>query len=474
MTSALNLRTASLALLILLGLLALPTADAYAQVTANDADGDGISNADDPDDDNDRIPDVDEMDSAPLLTNASFESYDPNRAVTVWGSAPNRAMLLAETDVSGWGTTSSDNRIELWESGHANIASQSGGSHAEINATEHSVLFQDFRTSPGTELEWSIWHRGRAGTDTAVAAIGSSDGSISDLTVTTTMTTGNTAWVEYTGTYLVPAGQTRTRLAFMSRDTATGNMTVGNFIDNLAVNVLKERDTDNDGIPDHEDNDSDNDGTNDGDGSYDLEDAGLGEGPSCGATVNEDRLPRSSVSALEYASQTTLLKTSFDGGDDYLVLSGSWDQSGGDLRQMRDCGYDYTVLLKTPKVEHFRFEAAVRGLEGVNQGGIVFNQSSEDTRSGAMIVDLANGGSVLRWGTYDKAGYYQFIGSVDVQSQGTDTIAVNVHSSDIEIEFNGRTVGKMTTENPGGHVGLVSTLSAVAFEQAILTALAAA
>lgn len=208
--------------------------------------------------------------------------------------------------------------------------------------------------------------------------------------------------------------------------------------------------------------------------AYEIEDAGLGQGPSCGATVNEDRLPRTSVQANAYSSPTTIFSSSFDGGQDWLVLSGSWEQSGGDLRQVRDCGYDYTALLKTPQVENFRFEAAVRGIGGINQGGLVFNQSSENTRSGAMVVDLANGGTVLRWGTYDNAGYYQFIGGTDVSSQGTDKIAVIQQGGQIEIEFNGNIVGSTTTSNPGGYVGLVSTLSAVAFEYATLTALPAA
>ena len=208
--------------------------------------------------------------------------------------------------------------------------------------------------------------------------------------------------------------------------------------------------------------------------AYEIEDAGLGQGPSCDATVDEDRLPRTSVSANQYTSPTTIFSSSFESGQDWLVLSGSWEQSGGDLRQVRDCGYDYTALLKTPQVENFRFEASVRGLAGINQGGLVFNQSSEITRSGAMVVDLANGGSVLRWGTYDNAGYYQFIGGTDVSTRGTDTIAVIQQGGQIQIEFNGEIVGETTTANPGGYVGLVSTLSAVAFEQATLTALPAA
>lgn len=456
------LRGVSLAALLVLaaGLVAVASPVEASAQTAGDADGD-------------RIPDNEEMDSRALLVNADFEDVNPALADAVWGSAPRRAMQFDASEIPGWGTTENTNRIEVWEAGYANVPSQSGKHHAEINANDNAILWQDLSTTPGSTLEWSIWHRGRAGVDTASAGIGNADGGWGAIEVVTKMVTANTAWVRYEGVYEVPAGQTRTRLAFIANETAAGNLSVGNFIDNLEVNVLIPRDTDGDGTPDHEDTDSNNDGTPDGAGNYDIEDSGLGEGASCGATVDADRLPRQVVTANDYTTATRIFSTSFTGPIDYVVLSGSWEQSGGDLRQVRECGYDYTALLKTAQVANFRFEASLRALDGINQGGLVFNQSSEDTRSGAMIVDLANAGTVLRWGQYDDAGYYTFIGSVPVASQGTDTIGVTQQNGAIDIAFNGVIVGQTTTDRPGGHVGLVSTLSAVAFEQATLTALPA-
>lgn len=206
--------------------------------------------------------------------------------------------------------------------------------------------------------------------------------------------------------------------------------------------------------------------------AYEFEDAGLGEGASCGATVNEDRLPRQTVSAGQYADGSVIYQTGFDGDANALILSGKWKESGGELQQLLDCGYDYTALLRTPQVEYFRFETRLRALEGANGGGIVFNQSSEHTRSGAMIVDLAASGTSLRWGQYDSAGYYRHIGSAEVHTFGTNSIAVEVRGTEIDIFFNGSKVGATTTDQPGGYVGLVTTRSKVAFTGAVLTALA--
>ena len=206
--------------------------------------------------------------------------------------------------------------------------------------------------------------------------------------------------------------------------------------------------------------------------AYEFEDAGIGEGASCGATVNEDRLPRQTVSAGQYAEGSIIYQTGFDGDADALILSGNWQETEGELRQLLDCGYDYTALLRTPQVEYYRFEARLRALEGANGGGLVFNQSSEHTRSGAMVVDLAASGTSLRWGQYDAAGYYQHIGSAEVHTFGTNAIAVEVRGTEIDIFFNGTKVGSTTTDQPGGYVGLVATRSKVGFTGAVLTALA--
>jgi hypothetical protein len=139
-----------------------------------------------------------------------------------------------EANVDGWFTTSSDNLIEVWKSGFLGRTAQSGDSFAEINGTENAALYQRICTTPNAELTWSIWHRGRvsAGPDVAVVKIGNS---LLTATTITTMSTSRAAWVNYSGTYTVPAGQQDTFLIFEAVSTGSGDTSIGNFIDNIVV-----------------------------------------------------------------------------------------------------------------------------------------------------------------------------------------------------------------------------------------------
>lgn len=211
--------------------------------------------------------------------------------------------------------------------------------------------------------------------------------------------------------------------------------------------------------------------------SYDVTDAGIGAGASCTTGGDEDRPPREELLALTRVSEATrLYNTGFDGASlgDFKIASGRWDETGGSMNQHHNCGYDYTVLLEAFMVEDFRWESSFHGITGANQGGILFNQSSINSRSGAMVVDLGNGGSTLRWGSYDNAGYYTNIGSMPITAPSTGqsvTLAVEVHGTSVEIFLNGKSVATTTAPNSGGMVGLVANLADVGFESASLTAL---
>jgi LruC domain-containing protein len=133
-----------------------------------------------------------------------------------------------ENAVDGWSTTASNNRIELWKSGFGGVPSQNGTVFAEINATQKAALYQRICTSPGAEISWSVWHRGRSGTDTALVRIGEN---LATATTEATMITGNTAWVQYSGTYTVPVGQYDTYFMFEAVNAGS----VGNFIDNVVI-----------------------------------------------------------------------------------------------------------------------------------------------------------------------------------------------------------------------------------------------
>ncbi len=229
-----------------------------------DTDGDGIGNLCDDDDDNDGILDEEECNETICLepiTNAGFEL-----PVVTAGSYD----IVDESTVPGWLTTATDNGIELWSSGFLGVPSFEGNQFAELNATQNSALYQALCLTPGSQISWSVRHRGRSGVDVARVRIGAT---LASATVQATMTTGNTSWSLYSGTYTVPLGQISTFFIFEAVSTASGSISVGNFIDDIQINVLSTPpclDSDNDGIPNDLDIDADNDGI------YDIVESGNG------------------------------------------------------------------------------------------------------------------------------------------------------------------------------------------------------
>ncbi|MEE1742409.1 hypothetical protein PUR49_38685 [Streptomyces sp. BE147] len=166
--------------------------------------------------------------SAPLrvaLVNGSFE--EP--VVTDYEILPDSSQTQAAKRVPGWRTTSTDHMIELWRSGFNGVPAVHGSQFAELNARQVATLYQDLPTTPGSKLYWRLYHRGRQGRDTMALDIGTPGSAVEQRR----FTDGNNAWGHYTGTYIVPAGQTMTRFAFRSISAAGGNQGIGNFLDGV-------------------------------------------------------------------------------------------------------------------------------------------------------------------------------------------------------------------------------------------------
>lgn len=162
------------------------------------------------------------------LANSSFES--PAVASARW-DIPDASTNPA----AGWRTTASDGFLEIWRSGYQGVPAADGQQFAELNATQPSTLYQDVPTVPGTVMSWSIWHRGRAGTDVMQVLIGAPGATVAQTPTGATspnIATDNTAWRQYTGTYTVPAGQTTTRFSFQAVSSAGGGA-FGNFLDGI-------------------------------------------------------------------------------------------------------------------------------------------------------------------------------------------------------------------------------------------------
>lgn len=167
------------------------------------------------------------------VSGTTYGLYNEN-SIPGWATTPDMP--------SGWGFAQR-NTIEIWANGFGGggpgVPSQEGSYFAEINAYVNGTLYQDLTLPPNTTVTWSFWHRGRAGTDTMNVLIGTPSAVIQLLpsSVQGTMSSPSTAWVFYTGSYTVPAGQYVTRFGFHAVSTATGDPSVGNFIDNIQLGL---------------------------------------------------------------------------------------------------------------------------------------------------------------------------------------------------------------------------------------------
>jgi gliding motility-associated-like protein/uncharacterized repeat protein (TIGR01451 family) len=283
-------------------------------IVHNDFDNDGVRDIIDVDDDNDGIYDSEECSTNicfEAIVNESFE--DPVIPASTW-------RLRHESIVPGWLTTSTDGNIEFWSDNFQGVPAFDGNQFAELNATQNSALYQNLCLTPGTVMNWSFRHRGRAGTDVMRLRIGADLASASEQG---TMSDDNNAWGLYTGTYTVPLGQINTVFIFEAVSTATGSLSVGNFIDDIKINIADVpvcQDTDNDGIPDSLDLDSDGDGCSDANEYYKDENADGGDGGEYGTgtpTVNADGSVIAAPYTPVFAPEILLGNTSEDlGGAD--------------------------------------------------------------------------------------------------------------------------------------------------------------
>lgn len=220
----------------------------------DDVDGDLVDANVDLDNDNDGIRDNDECRTCTFdpFQNGSFESP----------SIPTGTMAFLPTaSVTGW-QTSAENVIEIWNSGFNGVTAAAGNQFAELNANVPGVLYQTFcLNGAGGTINWSIRHRGRSGTDTAFVKFGSSLANALASTPIVTMVSGNTSWASYSGTYTIPTGMRQIVLTFQAGPTASGDQSVGNFIDDIQITINQSCiDSDGDGVADVNDLDSDNDG----------------------------------------------------------------------------------------------------------------------------------------------------------------------------------------------------------------------
>jgi LruC domain-containing protein len=155
----------------------------------------------------------------------------------------NVDILISENACDGWSSTTNKIRIirSGWEiDGNPAVPAQNGLYFSELNSANANGngnhlgkdMYQRVCTTPGTAISWSLWHRGRDGIDEAVVKIGPD---LANMIVVGTMTTANTAWQNYTGTYTVPVGQYDTYFMLEAVSTSSARQGKGNFVDHVVL-----------------------------------------------------------------------------------------------------------------------------------------------------------------------------------------------------------------------------------------------
>jgi len=156
-----------------------------------------------------------------MLLNTSFE------LPAIAGNYAN----IDEASVPGWKTTDALNKIEIWKSGFSGVPSQNGIQFIELNANSAGILSQSICVLAGETITWSCWHRARVGTDVMEVLI--------DGVVQKTCSATTSAWVFNTGTWTNTGMSKIITFAFKAVSAGSGDVTVGNFLDNIEIVGIK-------------------------------------------------------------------------------------------------------------------------------------------------------------------------------------------------------------------------------------------
>jgi len=150
----------------------------------------------------------------------------------------------SQTDVPGWTTTDINGAIEIWRTGAQGFAAFEGFQWAEINAYSAGTLTAFVTPAAGTQIGIRFAHRGRgsATVGDVMRAV------VTDMGTNTVLhdanyTATNVAWILHEVTFPVLATGNQLRLQMTAISTASGNNSVGNFVDSVAFGNVPEPST---------------------------------------------------------------------------------------------------------------------------------------------------------------------------------------------------------------------------------------
>jgi hypothetical protein len=156
-----------------------------------------------------------------LIVNGDYETPDI--------TGQDWTGITEGTEGLGWSTEDPSGLIEIWNGlAHDWVGREPGDQISEVQYSDIAYVWQDIATTPGDTLDISLEHRGRNGQDHLLINAGPVDG---PMTMAVDADDPTDGWYTHSGTYVVPAGQTTTRIQI---DPVTYGAN-GSLIDNVVV-----------------------------------------------------------------------------------------------------------------------------------------------------------------------------------------------------------------------------------------------
>lgn len=159
----------------------------------------------------------------------------------------------------------------------------------------------------------------------------------------------------------------------------------------------------------------------------------------------------------------------------WTPLAGSWGLTGEQYQQSNPETYGNISQLNANLPENYSVQVQITPLGDTIGGGVMLAQPTPGSRKGATVIDLTEGGTFLRYGSYDAdSGDYVYGGGV-ATPDGFDPAIAHVLTIDVGPE---KTIARIDDEiaaefgpvDPGG-MGLFTSLAAVSFDDLKITEL---
>lgn len=155
---------------------------------------------------------------------------------------------------------------------------------------------------------------------------------------------------------------------------------------------------------------------------------------------------------------------------EWSSMTGDWSVSDGQLVQSNADGFDFINQADIEVPDEYSVTVRMEAVSDWLGGGVVIGQPALGSRRGAYLIDFTAEGTFLRWGRYDpESGAYTYIGGLNVGTSGTGphTLGVEALTDTTLVYLDDVYIGAFDAADPG-YVGLVTSQSAVAFDDFIV------